>query len=309
LAFCVKDGVGVEYRYLDIIWLDNLLVNFIVVWITWKLSGNTAPMWRLWCSACVGAVYAVFLILPGFSLLAWFPVKVLLSLAMLIVGFRISSIKDFFKLFGFFYSITFLLGGAAFGFYYFFNAGIEVSTGIFLIRDFPVKIVIFSIVFIILLHRWLWPLLQFKLSRHQLIYQMEIWFGSDKLRIDSFLDTGNELTDPISGLPVMVVEFDSIRAVLPSEIQKIFEMSKEDCLDYVTQAMANSEWINRFRIVPYYTIGGHTENLLIAFKPDRALILADDKWTEIRDILIGIRNKKLSSNSEYQGLIQPQIIP
>lgn len=304
-----KDGVRVEYRYLDIIWLDNLLVNFIVIWITWKLSGNTAPMWRLWCSACLGAVYAVLLVLPGFFFLAWLPVKVLLSLAMIFAGFRIPSIKGFYKLFVIFYCITFLLGGAAFGLYYFFNFGIEVSAGIFLIRSFPFKIVIFSIVFIILVHRWLWSLLQFKLNRHQLIYQMEIWFGTDKVHIDSFLDTGNELIDPISGLPVMVVEFDSIRTVLPPEIQKIFERNKEDSLDYVTQTMAKSEWISRFRIVPYYTIGGHEENLLIAFKPDRALIFADGKWMEIRDILIGIRNKKLSSDCEYQGLIQPQIIP
>ena len=297
-----------EYRYLDIIWLDNLFVNFILVWITWKLSGNTAPMWRLWCSACIGAVYAVVLILPGFSVLAWLPFKILLSLAMLTAGFRISSLKDFFKLFGFFYGTTFLLGGAAFGFYYFFNAGIAVADGVFLIQDFPVKIVIFSIVFIILLYRWLWPLLRFRLNRHQLIYKVEVWFGDGSMSTDAFLDTGNELTDPFSGIPVMVVEFDQVRAVLPSEIQKIFKQGREDNLEYITRVMADSEWISRFRIVPYHTLG-HSESLLIAFKPDRARIQADGTWTEIRDILIGIRNQKLSGNSEYHALIQPQIIP
>jgi hypothetical protein len=49
--------------------------------------------------------------------------------------------------------------------------------------------------------------------------------------------------------------------------------------------------------------------MLIAFKPDKARIQADNSFREIRDILIGIRNRKLSDSSEYHALIQPQIIP
>lgn len=297
-----------EYRYLDVIWLDNLLLNFVVLWITWKLTGNIAPMWRLWCSACIGAVYAVFVILPGNTFFTLLPCKVLLSLAMLAAGFQISSWKDFFKLFGFFYGTTFLLGGAAFGFYYFFGAGIEMRSGIFVIRDFPVKILIFSAVFVILLYRWLWPLLQYRLNRHQLIYKVEVWFGDNSICTDAFLDTGNKLTDPISGFPVMVVEFEQAKGALPFEIQKIFLLNRENDLEYITRVMTESEWISRFRIVPYHTLNS-SDSMLIAFKPDKARIQADNSFREIRDILIGIRNRKLSDSSEYHALIQPQIIP
>ena len=84
-----------EQRFLDIIWLDNLLVNFIVLWLTRKLAGNSCPMWRLWCSAGLGASYAIALILPGFGCLNMLPFKFLLSLIMLAAGFRIRTLREF----------------------------------------------------------------------------------------------------------------------------------------------------------------------------------------------------------------------
>ena len=248
------------------------------------------------------------LIFPGFAFLCFFPFKILLSLAMLAAGFRIRSFPEFFKLFGYFYGTTFLLGGAAFGFYYFFGAGIQISDGIFLIRDFPIKILIVSVVFVILLYRWLWPFLRFRINRKQLVYQVEIKFDNNSITMDAFLDTGNELTDPISGCPVMVVEFDLIRPILPFEIQKIYLHGREEHLEDITRVMAESAWISRFCLVPYQTLG-HSDGLLLAFRPDQVRVLTDGSWMEAGDTLIGIRNRKLSGSGEYHALIQPHIIP
>ena len=293
---------------MDVIWVDNLLINFLVLWITWMLSGNTAPMWRLWCSACIGACYVILLILPGFSILSGFPLKVLLSLAMLAVGFRIRTWSVFLKLLGYFYGITFLLGGAAFGFYYFFEAGIQVSQGVFLIRDFPLKIIVFSAIFVILLYRWLWPLLQLRINRGKLVYKVEICFEKEILLLDAFLDTGNDLADPVSGRPVMVVEFDSMKAILPPEIQEIFLLDKEQQLDFVSRVMEKSTWISRFSIVPYRTLGTSAD-WFPAFRPDGIRIYTEGAWMEARQSLIGIRNRKLSKSEEYSALLQPHMIP
>jgi len=104
------------------------------------------------------------------------------------------------------------------------------------------------------------------------------------------------------------VEFEQIQALLPPEIQKIFQEGREENLEYITRVMADSTWISRFRMVPYHTLG-HSESLLLAFRPDRARIQVDGTWTEIGEVLIGIRNQRLSGSEEYHALIQPQIIP
>lgn len=297
-----------EQRFLDIIWLDNLLVNFIVLWLTRKLAGNSCPMWRLWCSAGLGASYAIALILPGFGCLNMLPFKFLLSLIMLAAGFRIRTLREFFKLFGYFYGITFLLGGAAFGLFYLFGRGIQVSGGVFLIKDFPAKILISAIVSTIMLYRWLWPWLQFRINRNQLVYRVKIQFDNNCIVLDAFLDTGNELTDPISGVPVMVAEFDKIRSVLPPDIQKIYLRGREGELKDIIQTMEQSDWIRRFCIVPYRTLG-HSNGLLLAFRPDSVHILTNGGWKEAADTLIGIRKQDLSASGEYHALIQPHIIP
>ena len=293
---------------MDVIWLDNLLVNFVVLRLTWKISGNNAPVWRLWCSACIGACYAILLILPGFSILSAVLLKIMLSLTMLLVGFRIRSFSEGLKLLACFYGVTFLMGGAAFGLYYFFNADIEVSKGIFIIKDFPIKIIIYSLVFGIMLYRWLWSLLQLRINHRQLVYKVEVNFGEDSVILDAYLDTGNELADPVTGRPVMVVEFESIKNILPVEIQMIYLEGKEQQLDYVTNILSESTWVSRFFIVPYRTINT-SDDYLLAFRPDRIRILAEESWAETRQTLVGISSHKLSADDSYQALIQAQIVP
>lgn len=293
---------------MDVIWLDNLLVNFVVLRLTWKISGNNAPVWRLWCSACIGACYAILLILPGFSILSAVLLKIMLSLTMLLVGFRIRSFSEGLKLLACFYGVTFLMGGAAFGLYYFFNADIEVSKGIFIIKDFPIKIIIYSLVFGIMLYRWLWSLLKLRINHRQLVYKVEVNFGEDSVILDAYLDTGNELADPVTGRPVMVVEFESIKNILPVEIQMIYLEGKERQLDYVTNILSESTWVSRFFIVPYRTINTF-DDYLLAFRPDRIRILAEESWAETRQTLVGISSHKLSADDSYQALIQAQIVP
>lgn len=295
------------YRYLDIIWLDNLLMNYLMLWTVWKVSRNISHAWRLWASACIGAVYAVLLVLPAFSMLSAFPLKIALSVAMLFAGYRICNVKDFLKLSGLFYGVTFLFGGAAFGLYY-FTGTVEPRNGVFYIKDFPVRIILISALLVIMLYRWLWPLLRYKLDHLRLIYKVEVTFGDSCICLDAFLDTGNELCDPINNSPVMIAEFEQIRDVLPAEVQNIYVMSLENNFEAVTRIMAKSGWINRFRMVPYRTVGG-SGGLMMAFRPDGVRILIDGTWQAVRDVIIAIRNQRLSENNEYHALIQPQIIP
>ena len=200
------------------------------------------------------------------------------------------------------------MGGAAFGLFYLFGRGIQVSGGVFLIKDFPAKILISVIVSTIMLYRWLWPWLQFRINRNQLVYRVKIQFDNNCIVLDAFLDTGNELTDPISGVPVMVAEFDKIRSVLPPDIQKIYLRGREGELKDIIQTMEQSDWIRRFCIVPYRTLG-HSNGLLLAFRPDSVHILTNGGWKEAADTLIGIRKQDLSASGEYHALIQPHIIP
>ena len=300
--------VDAEVRYIDIIWLDNLIMNFLLLWGVYRFTRNKAPIWRLWASAFLGAGYAVLVLLPGFGFLSHPAVKLGLSLAMLMTAYIIPAPRDFLKLLACFYGATFLFGGAALGLHYFFSSSIGYENGIFYIRNFPVKMTFFSAVLVVFLYRTIWPLLQAKIRNSRLLYKLEIQFDGVSRIVEALLDTGNELSDPVSRSPVMVVEFEEIMPLLPKEVCRIFQEPGGTNLELVTRVMAGSTWINRIRIIPFNALG-NTCGMLIGYRPDRAKILMDDGWKEIKDVIVGIYNQKLSGDNEYHALIHPQIIP
>ena len=82
--------MAVEYRYLDILWIDNLLMNFIILWITSKIIKSQGAVWRLWLAALLGATYAAVLFIPQFEVLTRFTMKIALSLTMLLLPMNLT---------------------------------------------------------------------------------------------------------------------------------------------------------------------------------------------------------------------------
>jgi stage II sporulation protein GA (sporulation sigma-E factor processing peptidase) len=299
--------MGTEYRYLDIIWLDNLIMNFIILWVTLKLSKSRDSIWRLWLSAAIGAFYAVFLFIPGFVVLQKFPLKIALSLVMLIIAFKLRTFKNFFKLLGIFYVVTFVFGGAALGLYYFTNDAIGIENGAFVIKNYPIKNLVMACIFIIIIFRGIWMLVRVRISQAELLYKVEIQFDAKKVILEALMDTGNTLIDPISQCPVLVVEFLEVKDALPPEIQAIFSQFLEHNLEVVTQIMVNSSWIGRFRMIPFTSLG-KPNGMLIGFKPDSVRVLVHGNWRQIGNIIVGIYNNKLTKARHYQALIHPEIV-
>jgi len=292
---------------LDVLWLDNFIMNFSILWITFRISKVKASFWRLWVSAGIGALYAIIFFMPGFEVLNSFFLKIALSLVMLLVAFKFNTLKDFFKAFTFFYVTTFVFGGVALGLYFFTQDYIAIERGVFVIKDYPVnKLIIAGVLVIILVHT-MWRFIRLHLSKDQLLYKVKIYFEGKEVTVDALLDTGNMLLDPVSRHPVMVAEFSKIRELLPQEIQEIFIGPYEDDFHAILQVVSRSSWIERFRIIPYATVG-KAGGILVGFKPDEVLILKNGRWHTAGDIVVGICNHKLSSNQHYQALVHPEIV-
>lgn len=299
--------VPVEYRYIDIIWLDNLVMNFILLWTTSKISKDNTVQWRLWIASCIGATYAIFLVISGLIILQWMIIKILLSICMLLIGFKFTTCRRFFKLLGIFYGATFAFGGAAFGLYYFTDDILSIEGGIFYIKNFPVKILIISSMLLIILICTIWPKIHKKWISANLVYSIKINYNGMSIILDAFLDTGNSLYDPITKNPVIIVEYTKLKEALPEEIRDIFKNNKELDMDYVAKVLANSSFAERFRFIPYYAIG-KSGGLLIGFKPDKVLISLENNWRESRDIIIAVYNDRLSTDEEYHALIHPEVL-
>lgn len=299
--------MAVEYRYLDILWVDNLLMNFIILWITSKIIKSQGPIWRLWLAAFLGATYAAVLFIPKFQILSRLTMKIALSLTMLLVAYEFNSLKEYIKILGAFYAVTFVFGGAALGLYYFSEDTIDISGGIFYLKNYPIKILFISTTLVIIIFRGLWIIIKNRQIRSKLLYKVAIEFDKKSILVMALLDTGNALCDPISQAPVIVVEYQQIKSILPLEVRMVFTSEQENDLAFVTKMIASCSWVERFRMIPYTALGKNN-GMLIGFRPDRVLVFMDEKWRVINNTIIGIYNQRLSKDEQYHALIHPEII-
>lgn len=297
----------VEYIYIDIIWLDNFVMNYIILWASSKITKNKTPLYRLLAASLIGATYAVILVVFNTPILNGWSIKIILSLIMLLIGFKFTSLGELFRLMAVFYGVTFAFGGGALALYFFTEDILSMEKGVFYIKNFPVKILIMSSLLLVILITTIWPRIHSKLISYNLTYNVKINYNGMDFTLNALLDTGNSLYDPITKSPVIIVEYTKIKHALPLEIRDFFQNNKELDMDFLSETLKDTDFIKRIRLIPYYAVG-KAEGLLLGFRPDKVLICLDGNWREYQDVVVAIYNDKLSRDEHYHALIHPEIL-
>lgn len=284
-------------------------MNFMILFLTEKLSKIKTTNTRLFLGAFIGAFYVIALVLcPSIEIYYTFIAKILLSFLIIAVSFWPDKWKSFIKTLAIFYLCSFLLAGAAFAFMYFNSSGGIVKNGIFYIfYNSKWTILVLSIITVAIVLRVIWEIMQFKLIKEKLILPLKIVYESKKIELFALIDTGNSLYDPITNNPVIVVEFPVLKEILPSEISNVFEQSKDNDLIGITKVVSDSKWFSRFRLIPFTSLGKEN-GILLGFKPDYIEIGNKQKGGEIKDAIVGIYNKSLSKNEKYNALLGPELV-
>ncbi len=108
-------------------------------------------------------------------------------------------------------------------------------------------------------------------------------YGKDVVKVDALLDTGNSLTEPISGKPVAVLD------------KEIFEKAFGD------------EKPTVFRMIPYHSIGKRS-GVLCGYLLDKIKVETQDGTKEYREIYIGISDDIISESNTYKMILHPGIL-
>ena len=298
--------------YLDIIILENIVINYLILFVTAKFSKARASNFRLLLGSLVGSLYLVLMILlPTMRLNTSFLSKLLLSLAMVAVTFNFSRISFFLKTLVIFYASTFLFAGAGFAFLYFNRGGGIVRNGVMMLpvallnAKWTELLLAFVVTFIIL--RVVWDVIRNKFLREKILVRLFIAFDRKAIETYALVDTGNSLHDPLTNMPVVVVEFTAIKELLPEDIRELFEQDSENDLNIVTAAVSCSAWFSRFRLIPFTSLGKEN-GMLIGFRPDYIEIVSENEKKGVNDVIIGIYNKTLSKNEKYRALLNPELM-
>lgn len=156
---------------------------------------------------------------------------------------------------------------------------------------------------------WLYTKFSFQSleERHvvnQHLTEIHIDVAGTTIECTGLVDTGNQLRDPITRAPIIMIELQKIEEWIPPELKKVVLDGNMDAVGL----LSCSDWLHRIRIVPYRSAGSKG-NLLIAFKPDNFKILREKEWHTVDKVLIGIDVGLLSSDGTFQAIIHPSCLP
>lgn len=92
------------------------------------------------------------------------------------------------------------------------------------------------------------------------------------------------------------------------------EVIEKDILDNLQniltgeyQILSNEEYISRFRLIPFSSLGKQN-GMLLGFKPDLTEVELDGTRKKLNNVVIGIYDKSITKDQEYTGLVGLDIL-
>ncbi|WP_342421410.1 sigma-E processing peptidase SpoIIGA [Paenibacillus sp. FSL E2-0178] len=299
--------------YIDLIFAANLLIDGILLWLTSWLVKLKVSWWRLSLSALVGALYVVMMFVPELSFMYTFLIKFGLSVVMLWIAFGFRSLQSYLRALGAFYIINFAAAGGIVGIHYLLQSSGDIWNGIIFTSSggqaYRLKIGFWFVLAMLPLVLLLFKLIQSSRRRRE---QLETYIGEVTVEIDGvsvtcpgLLDTGNRLNDPLTRIPVMVMESSLWEGHLPASWKGRLTQTGADTL--VLEADGQSfAWQDRIRLVPYRGVN-RGASFMLALKPDSVMIKLGGETFYRKRVLIGLDGGTLSGDGAYRAVIHPDL--
>ncbi len=290
--------------YIDIILLENLCMNYIILFATAYIMKIKISHIRIIASSSIGAVYSIMLYMQILPIYSSIFMKIILSVAMVYISYAPKTVKIAIKQLIIFYLISFAFGGCAFALLYFVKPqDIFIKNGVY-IGTYPLKIALLGGIVGFVITYIAFKIIKNKATKEEMIYKLKIKINDKTVEVNALLDTGNKLKDPITLVPVIVIEKQKLYNFLPEEIlENIDKIIGGDSNKLIEE---NIKYMSKFRVIPYNSIGKQN-GLMLGFKADEVKIIIDEEERTIKNTIIGIFNQSFNSQT-YSALISLEII-
>lgn len=280
---------------------------YTLLWATKVIAGLNASTPRLLAGALLGAVYGIladlasFDVIPGYRILhAWWMV-IGISVASFFLAFRDEKGRRFFAGLGYYYLLVFLSTGGAYAL-----RNLLILTGV----D-PVVVSwagpVASVVTILVAAELGWGVVQRWVWSHTVYLPLEIELLDKTARLTALLDTGNQLRDPLTAAPVIVVGGEVGPRLLPKEVWALLQTGGSLDLGALTESIGTSPLAARFRMIPFTSLG-KKQGLLPAFRPDRVTLFLRTEKIELPGAVVAFYGQSLSYDGSYQALLPPPLL-
>ena len=273
--------------YLDIVFLENALMNYIILYATGFVQKRKMKNFKLIISSVLGALYAIISYLKIILIYSTLFMKILLSVIMIYVAFNNENAKQLLKNLLLFYLASFVIGGCALAMLYMISPKrVSFQNGV-LVGTYPMKITLIAGLVGFFIIQYSFSLNKRQMKIKDLLCELEIVVNNKKVKMKGYIDSGNTLKDPISKKPVIIVEKEVM--------QEIVDVNK----------LVGGDENLKIRLIPFKSIGKQN-GMLIGIRPEYVKIKYNENQIITKKVIIGIYDKKISKN--YSALIGLEIL-
>lgn len=296
--------------YLDIIWALNFLFDSLLLYLTAIILKRDVRLWRIFAGGFIGSIIILLSITPVHSYAGHPITKLFFSIVMVLTAFGYKRCRFFLRGLMTFYLMTFLIGGSLIGVHYFVKFDLKLSSTVLLasVKGFGDPI------------SWLFVLLGFPIAWHfskrnmeaieitkiqyDSLIQVIIEINDVSYQFKGLIDSGNQLYDPISKMPVMFISIRERVADFPQYLAEMAEKPEKFILG--TEEIA-PDWEQRMRIIPYSVLG-QEHQLIIAIRPDKILIEKEGTFYHVERGLVSFSMQQLSPDDAFQCIVHPKML-
>ncbi|MCM3706135.1 MULTISPECIES: sigma-E processing peptidase SpoIIGA [Cytobacillus] len=296
--------------YLDVIWALNFMFDSLLLYLTAIILKRETGLWKIFAGGFIGSVIILLAFTP-FNEYSGHPfTKLLFSIVMVLAVFGYKRLRYFVKALMTFYFATFLVGGSLIGIHYFINFDFTLSSSVMMasIKGFGDPI------------SWLFVVIGFPLAWHfskrnvegiemtkihyDSLILVRVVINEAEYCFNGLIDSGNQLYDPISKMPVMFISIKDRLDEFPPEISKMAG-NPEDII--MGSESIGADWEHKMRVIPCKVVG-QEHQLIIGFKPDRILFEKENEIIEAERGLISFSMQQLSSDDSFQCIVHPKML-
>lgn len=260
--------------YIDSIFLFNLVMDLYLLVLLLKVLGKTATHTRIFAGSAAGAVgYCIVLCLPGIP----YMLKVLfgmipIGMLMIKITCRVKGIKELLRATGYLFTFSFLLGG----FIIFLNGKIPFLAKH---RDSLTAIAGAGFMGYVALKK---GIMAYQEKLHHHFCTVCLPGNTGEVEVSALIDTGNGLTEPVSGKPVAVLE--------------------EGVWGKLTDRMKPE----KFKVIPYHSLG-KAEGILEGYEIDHMTVRGKNGEKQFEKVIVAIFKGKVSGKGGYQMILPPEL--
>ena len=269
------------------------MVDYLLLLAAGRLCGEVLRRGWLALGAAVGAGYAAAAFLPGMGFLLHPLCKLAAAVLALLAGYGRS--RHLLRVGLVFFAVSAAFGGGIFALQLLGGQGLTLRSGI-LYSAMDLRLILLSAAgCYVLISLVLQRTARHTAARRELAPVLLTLEGR-RVALTALVDTGNTLTDPATGRPVMVAEGEKVAGLFPAGQAPSGEELRRpvDALE----RLGRQGWQGRCRLLPYRAVGVEC-GMLLALRLDGAKVGTEDYGR----LLLALSPTPLTDGGGYSALI------